>query len=209
MNRSFVIAAGAMLLAGGVAQAGLQIDGDIPNSAEMTGTNFLADLSYAFDAGTMGTLTIDPNTTPGGIGGFLTAFVFSFASIDPTASAALTSSTDADFGDLAGASASPFGGPFIGGAGTGGGFEGGGPPSAGIAVGGTETFTFKITAGDAAALTDESFGIAGPEDFNFVVRFRGLNDGGSDKVPGKQVPTPGAMTLLAGAGLMASRRRRG
>lgn len=209
MNLTHILAATALLAAGGVANAGLLIDGDIPNGTEMTGVNYLADLSYSFDAGNMGTLSIDlTNTTPGGIGGFLTAFVFSFASADGAASAMLTGATDADFGDLPGANASPFGGPFIGGASTSGMFEGGGNPALGIAPNVTETFTFKITAADAAALTDESFGIAGPEDFNFIVRFRGLNDGGSDKVPGKQVPTPGAVSLLAGAGLIAARRRR-
>jgi hypothetical protein len=40
------------------------------------------------------------------------------------------------------------------------------------------------------------------------VRFKGFANGGSDKVPGVLVPAPGAAALMAGAGLVAVRRRR-
>lgn len=205
---ALAVLAGAAVV--GSANAALQIDGNIPASTEQTGANFLGVLSYAFDAGNMGTLTLDlTNTTPANVGGFLTAFVFAFESADGGASAQLLGASDPDFNNLQNENASPFGGPYFGGSSTSNMFEGGGTPSKGIPVGVTVKFTFKITASDAAALTDDSFAIAGPLDHNFVARFRGLEDGGSDKVPGQEVPTPGAVALMAGAGLAAARRRRG
>ena len=65
-------------------------------------------------------------------------------------------------------------------------------------------FEFNVLASDAMDLTSSSFlGAMGDE---FAVRFRGLNDGGSDKIMN---PTPGtgAMALL-GLGLVPRRRRR-
>jgi MYXO-CTERM domain-containing protein len=75
-------------------------------------------------------------------------------------------------------------------------------------VGETREFVFEVCA-DAALLAvldaddffEDDFG------YGFVTRFKGFNDGGSDKVTG-YVPAPGAVALLALAGL-AQRRRRG
>ncbi len=190
----------------GTASAGiLNISGDSNTSAEMTGSNFTGTLDYTFGGGSNGTLVISlTNTTPAPVGGFLTAFLFNSSSSDGTISVALTNSTDADFLDAAGSNGQPFGNPFLAGAGLSGTFEGGGAPQPGIAIGATGTFTFDVTATDAAALTEFSF-LEGPFAFDFLVRFRGLTDGGSDKVP---VPTPGALALLGVAGLTTTRRRR-
>ena len=55
----------------------------------------------------------------------------------------------------------------------------------------------------AAAFASES------APYSIVVRFRGFDNGGSDKVPGVLVPAPGAAGMLAAAGLaMGTRRRR-
>jgi MYXO-CTERM domain-containing protein len=42
--------------------------------------------------------------------------------------------------------------------------------------------------------------------YAFVVRFRGMENGGSDKVPANQLPAPGAAALLGLAGLLVRRR---
>lgn len=165
----------------------------------------------------MGLLTVDlTNTTVFEIfgddppkkddGGFLTGFVFNIDSADADATAVLASSTNPFFlytrGDMAG----PFGGPFVSGASLGGVFLDGGTPMNGLGIGESGTFTFDVTASDAASLTASDFGLTGPFKFNFIVRFRGLGKGGefSDMVP---VPSPGALALL-GLGALAQRRRR-
>ena len=193
------------LLAGGANAGFLAFSGDTAASTETTGSNFSGTLNYNFNGGTSGTLVISlTNTTPVSVGGYLTAFVFNVNSADAGASIALSSATDTDFLDAAGSSAVPFGGSYRAGAGLSGTWLGGGAPQPGIAIGNTETFTFNVTATDAASLTEGSF-LEGPYAFDFVVRFRGLNNGGSDKVP---TPTPGPVALAGIAGLVATRRRR-
>lgn len=113
-----------------------------------------------------------------------------------------------------GVSTSPYGNFDIGAA-VGGDWLGGGQPSTGgLAVGESATFTFTVTgqglnnlsAANILAATSSN-GTAG-----FVVRFRGFNDGSSDKdiagviCPAPPTPTPGAVpappgVLLAGMGL--------
>jgi MYXO-CTERM domain-containing protein len=44
--------------------------------------------------------------------------------------------------------------------------------------------------------------------YAFVVRFRGMAEGGSDKVPANQLPAPGAIALLGLTGAVSRRRRR-
>jgi MYXO-CTERM domain-containing protein len=62
---------------------------------------------------------------------------------------------------------------------------------------------------NASALTSDSFVSGGSvtDPYAFIVRFRGMDDGGSDKVPANQLPSPGAMALLGLSGLMTRRRR--
>jgi len=155
------------------------------------------------------TLTIT-NTSPAANGGYLTGVAFRIDSTDASAMAVLSSST-VPFQNVANASAAPFG-TYDAGAALGGNWLGGGSPQAGIAVGETGTLAFSITASDSAALTAIDFlevsSVAGPD---FVVRFRGFADGGSDKVPGRPdevVPSPGVLGVLGGLGILARRRRR-
>ncbi|MGP1345344.1 MAG: hypothetical protein ACTS3F_01575 [Phycisphaerales bacterium] len=202
------IAAASIAAFASTSNAGIILTGEVGESAETTGANYTAELSYIHIAGNSGQLTIAlTNTTPLSVGGFLTAFVFNFGSADLGASGSLASTTDPHFLDAAGESANPFGGSYIAGAGLLGNFEGGGSPANGIHIGDTATFVFNITASDAAALSDLSF-LEGPYERNFVVRFRGLDDGGSDKVPAMLVPAPGAIAFTALAAGIAARRRR-
>jgi len=200
-----VACAAVMGLAVAASADSIQIQGDMANSSEgLADYTGLIDWSFP-GVGNTGTVAISL-TNQSAVGGFITAFVFNVDSADTNLSISLTSASNGNFSELLGADAGPFGGPYDGGASIGGGFLGGGSPSGGIAVGDTATFVFSITANDAGSLSALSF-LDGPSPFNFIVRFRGLDDGGSDMVPGTLVPAPGAIALLAAAGLIGRRRR--
>jgi len=149
-----------------------------------------------------GVLTVSlTNSNTSASGGKITAFVFNIAG---SATAVLSGGTH-PFADLGTSpSASPFG-TFEGGAGMGGSWTGGGPANAGIHVGSTGTFTFTVTGADAGSLTASSF--ISSSGINFVTRFRGFDNGGSDKTPGFVVPAPGALAAF-GVLAVAGRRRR-
>lgn len=81
------------------------------------------------------------------------------------------------------------GAPFLGvwqaGVGTDGEWQGGGTPTAGVAPGDTGAWAFLVSGTGAAALTAERLMSGGsmPDPYAFVVRFRGIGAGHSDKVP--------------------------
>lgn len=207
---------GSMLALSGAARADMiGIMGNTGGSTEQTGATYTGTLNYTHLGGSNGSLVISLlNATPGGVGGYLTALAFRFPITGSASGAALTGGPTSVWKNLPGASAAPFGN-FTGVASTGNNWEGGGNPSAGIGVGATGTWTFAITDVNAASLTAQSFlGTANAP--GFVVRFRGLTDGGSDKVPGQvdpnfptpNLPAPGAAGLAGLAGVLAARRRR-
>jgi MYXO-CTERM domain-containing protein len=174
--------------------------------SEMGLGSFSGEMSFTATGATTGTLSVTlTNTSPVANGGWLTAFAFDV--IDGL-SLTLASAPSASWGLLTNASGSPFG-TFDFGASTSNSWEGGGPPSLGIGVGGTGVWTFAVTAVSSAVLsgaTEASFFDA-TDGHAFVVRFRGFEDGNSDKVVGVPVPAPGAIALLGLAGLVARRRR--
>lgn len=202
MNRVLIAMCGCALVS--TARADLvSFSGSIGDSAGQTGATFSGSIDYTFGGGSSGSviITLD-NDTPPEVGGFLTGFVFNIDSTDPAAAAVLVSSSNSNFLDTGAENASPFG-DFLAGAALGGNWQGGGSPSGGIGIGQSGAFGFAVTAADAGALSASSF-LSGPNEFNFVVRFRGLTDGGSDKVP---VPAPASAGLLAVAAGLAPRRR--
>lgn len=104
----------------------------------------------------------------------------------------------------------PFG-RFDFGASTGNSFEGGGNPSLGLATGASGTFTFGLVGTGLDTLTAESFLSAfsvppgaGEGTQFFAARYRGLIDGGSDKVAAVPEPATYAV-LLAGVALLMFR----
>ncbi len=185
-----------------------------------TGLNGLGDfegtLDYsATDSGHATLTVVLTNTSPAGNGGYLTAFAFNNPGQQITG-VTLPAGAFAVLGGSAGFSGGVTGSPygqFDIGASTGGSWEGGGNPSAGLGVGQTGTFVFSLTGTGLDSLSAASFlGTlsAGPGDGEgdaaFVARFRGFNDGGSDKVAGIAddstvtiasigTPEPGALTL--------------
>ena len=144
------------------------------------------------------------NTSPIANGGYLTGFAFRMLYKDQVK--VEYASSHPGWSGIAEPNCNPFG-EFDYGAALGGNWLGGGSPLAGIAVGATKSFDFDVR-GSAALLStiiahdffDESDG------YGFVARFRGFEDGGSDKVPAS-MPAPGALAALA-LGALGSRQRR-
>jgi len=177
--------------------------------------NFNGAFNYVPVDAAHGTLNITlNNTSPAGNGGYLTAFAFNNPGQRVTG-AALWSS-DVHFHLLGapsfnnGINGAPFGGFDIG-ASTGNSFEGGGNPSNGIAVGHADDFVFHLTGNGLNTLTTNDFFTVysvppgnGEGVQSLVARFRGFNNGGSDKLPGIDPPiaTPEPATLMmSGMGL--------
>ncbi len=207
MKKALAMTAAAAVVAAGASFASadvVNIFGDTGNSTENLG-NFEGFVQYDFLGGSSGLLTVSlTNTSDVDNGGKITGFLFNMDSADAVAT--LASGTH-PFTQCTGngLNGQPFGNPFDAGAALGGKFEGGGSPNKGVAVGDTGLFTFNINASDASSLSALSF-MTGAFDFNFLVRFRGFEDGGSDKVPA--APAPGALALMGAAGLVAGGRRR-
>jgi PEP-CTERM motif len=212
----------ALLIAGAASVAAPA--GAVPISGNGSLGNFTGTLVYSAGSNSSATLTITlDNTSPAANSGFITAFALNNPG-DKITNITLTAS-DLDFTLLGlsngGVNASPYG-DFDFGASIGGGFEGGGNPNQGISVGNpAATFTFNLTGSDLLSLNEASFlselstGNAGQGHQEFIVRFRGFTDNGSDKVPNDccgdtSVPEPGTLALLAtgllGLGVAARRK---
>lgn len=194
--------------------------GDTANSTEQLG-NFTATLTYTPINSTSATLSLSLlNTSSVANGGFITGFVFN----NPQGLITNASITSSNFPTLIllglsnnTISASPFGG-FDLGAAIGGNFLGGGSPNSGIGVGQTGAFTYFLTGVNLNTSSETNFmnelSYDGNPSHFFAARFRGFNDGGSDKVPGDPpdgtIPEPMTMSLL-GLGILGfklTRRKR-
>lgn len=161
-----------------------------------TGVSFSGTVTYD-PLATASELTISlTNTTSAAIGGFMTGLAFDVPGVTSIGS---FTTTHADMTLLTNPSTAPFGSRGWGVA-VGGDWLGGGNPSGGVATGATGTWTFDLTGGPS------SLSLA---DLNMVARFRGLNDGGSDKVPAVPEPETWAMMLAGAAALWLRQRRRG
>jgi hypothetical protein len=180
---------------------------------------FSGTFDYTATDDTTGTVNIVLNNDSP-TAGWITAFVFNIPAGAVVTGSDLTTS-DNDFlpglFEIDNVNGAPFGQFDIGAASGGGSFEGGGAPQLGIAQFGSATFTFTLTGSGLGSLTSQDFlstlstGMGAGEGFeDFVVRFRGFPDNGSDKVPndGGVVPEPGTLSLLGlGIASLAARRR--
>jgi hypothetical protein len=181
------------------------------------------------------------NTSPAANGGFLTAFAFN--NPNDLITGVTLSVAPASMDSLLGGptfqntiNAQPYGDFDIGVANDSNNpsWQGGGNPDDGIPVGSTFTFQFSLTGTGLDALTEASFQAERSDDYNGshgdfaplvdgiqgpwnVARFRGFEDGGSDKVPGAglgepvptAVPEPHTILLMAvGLGILSFFTRR-
>jgi hypothetical protein len=208
-GRLCVAAAIAGVFAATSAMAGsVAYIGDGPASTEGLGS-FDGLLEYDADLfSTVGTLQIMlTNTSAPENGGYITGFLFNIADGGGDTVATLLSDPQSIYPFEqcvdSGLNGEPYGNPYDAGAALGGSFLGGGDPTAGIAVGDTGSFRFRIESADAWTLAAGSFLNGGPYEFDFLVRFRGFEDGGSDKVPAVMIPLPAPIALGA-AGLVAA-----
>lgn len=218
---SLRIAACLLALAATPAMAGtISIQSDGANSTEGLGS-FTGSMSYDYDStASIGTLIVSlTNTSPASNGGFITGFLFNVAGNATAELVSYTGVTDfedgrdqASGGDI---KLKPFG-FFEAGAVQ---QSGSGGPQDGIGVGDTGSFTFEVTGSGASGLDVNDFfselstsSSRGTSGIPFAVRFKGFDDGGSDKVPGtgRVVPLPAAgwMGLMLLGALGAGRRLR-
>ncbi|RJR29481.1 MAG: PEP-CTERM sorting domain-containing protein [Desulfobacteraceae bacterium] len=191
---------------------------DVNSSYSLTGLgSFTGSASYSYTDSSNASFTVSlTNTSPAANEGYITAMAFLLPSTtyqSKIESIFMSSSTSDEF-DLLFASykknplnTSPFQFGFDFGAGIGKSWEGGGKPGEGIGVGSTETFTFSMTGKglDLLSLNDFTQQYGG-HNVIAALRFKGFENGGSDKVLGElgggaQVPEP-ATLLLFGSGIL-------
>lgn len=211
MKRLMGIAAATLLSASAASAGTFNFTSNSSASTEGLGS-YTGSMDY--DAGSAVLTIVLNNTTSGYTQAKITGFVFN---IDGSANATFIDLDDAGtsgfnesaFDGLSSPSASPFG-DFEEGAALGGDFLGGGSPNAGIDIGESGIFRFNIAGVDSN--TDFWSLNGGLADWEFVVRFRGIEPGDlSDKVPGTPViPLPPAAfvgaAMLGGMGLNRARK---
>lgn len=184
-------------------------------NSSLTGVALSGSLDYNFTSGSIGQLVISlSNTSSTSVGGYLTGLVFNINSSDSSAYASLGSTISNSFKDTGAEAANPFGN-FDAGAALGANWSGGGNPKGGIGAGESGSLTFTIFANDASMLNASSFLGDGND---IALRFRGLTDGGSDKLlvttdtnQVNVVPLPApvyAGGAMLGLGLVVRRLRR-
>lgn len=175
--------------------------------------HFSGTMTWSYVSGTSGTLTISlTNLLTTSAGGKITGLGFNGPS-GGGFSYALASAPNASWLlDTAPVTASPLG-SFGFGAALGGDWSGGGSPNGGIVIGDTGLFEFTVSNSDTAALAAlDAMSFWNPNDEGYfgAIRFKGFDNGGSDKITTELsvVPIPAPAFLAAGGLLFAALLRR-
>jgi hypothetical protein len=208
---ALAIAAAVVAGATSVSNAGpmtLNITANTGASTEHLG-NFTGSLTWNYTANaSFGKFIVALTNTSAVAGGKITGFALSKPTVSGL-SYALTSVTHPFTAFASAQNAAPFGTYDLG-AGLNGTFTGGGSPNAGVKIGQTGTFEFTVSglASTLATLDASSF-FSGPNQYDMVVRYRGFEHDGSDKVPAQLVPQQDVQVVpvpaplaLAGLGLI-------
>ena len=176
---------------------------DSSNNADL-GTSATLSITFTDVGGDVSLSVVASNTSDTTTGGFLTAFGFVMPSIDSIVSSVI----DSDYSLVEFSSPqtlNEFGITLNVRAGTGGQYEGGGSPNDAIGIGESGTYSFLLDTTETAANLEALF-FAQSE--NSAVRFRGLTNGGSDKLTNttSPVPLPAAGWMLDGGACVALQR---
>ena len=183
MRQRMVTGLALLLLIQVQSNADITLTSDVSNSTDKgNNTTYVATVTLTTDA-THHKETLDflvKNTSSSSVGGYLTGIVLKEVSGATYVSGSYLTN-NSHFSLVTNASASPFG-TFPVGAALGGNWLGGGSPNNGIAAnGGTGDFKFTFSyTGTAPTETDWKNILNGN---GFVARFKGLTNGGSNKVP--------------------------
>jgi hypothetical protein len=184
MYRAFAVVFAVLFSAAFAAADTINLVDDSAHSTEGLG-HFDGSITYTAPtvSGNPGKLDITlTNLLTTAAGGKLTGFAFN---INGNATASNLTSDYSSFQLITNVAANPLG-TFEVGAALGGNFLGGGSPNPGIARGDTGHFHLDIIGTNSvlAALTADSFLSEAHPTYDFAVRFKGFDNGGSDKVPG-------------------------
>lgn len=211
MNRvSIMTAIGACCVVSGAALAdmvNISSNAAASSNAPSSYGAYTGTISFTASSATAGWLAISLTNTSTFAGGNITGIILLNNAQWSGVTVVLASTSNANFTDTSTESGSPFG-SYRGGMALGGSWLGGGSPNNGTPIGSTLTATFNISGTGVGAMTAANFVNPVDGNYQFNVRFRGFDNGGSDKLPAQIVPTPGAAAVLGLGGLLATRRRR-
>ncbi len=169
---------------------------------------YTAQVSFSYTSGNTASVTIAvTNTSNAANGGYLTALAVTGST--GISAVYCNGCDDLNFGELNGpVSASPFG-DFMAGFSTSSSWTGGGSPSLGLGIGQSASFSFLLQGTESAlSVMTAATAFSPTSGYGMAARFRGFNNGGSDKVLAYVIPGPGSLAVLAVAAACSRGRRR-
>jgi hypothetical protein len=182
-------------------------------SSQSYGAAYQGTMQWSYTSGTTATVTVSLTNTSS-VAGYLSAFVVGMAN---TTFVVTQTSAPTGYSQLTGngLKATPFG-DFDWGSASTSSFNGGGSgANGGLAQGQSGTWTFSVSGSAASLAAVNSAAVFnGTNQWDFVAHIKGIQNGGStvsekltSSLMGTAMPAPGAISLLAIAGMKSRRRR--
>jgi hypothetical protein len=182
-------------------------------SSQSYGASYQGTMQWSYTSGTTATVTVSLTNTSS-VAGDLSAFVVGMAN---TSFVVTQTSSPTGYSQLTGngLKATPFG-DFDWGSASTSSFNGGGSgDNSGLAQGQSGTWTFSVSGSAASLAAVNSAAVFnGTNQWDFVAHIKGIQNGSgtvSEKLTsslmGTAMPAPGAISLLAIAGMKSRRRR--